>query len=540
MNNFLKNSAENHWSRKAVIYQIYPRSFKDTNNDGVGDLQGIIEKLDYLNDGTEESLGIGAIWISPVYKSPMADFGYDVSDYYDIDPLFGDLKIFDKLVSEAHVRGIKVIMDFIPNHSSSFHPWFLESRSSRRNSKRDWYIWRDPKPDGSPPNNWLSVFGGSAWTHDEKTNQYYLHTFLSEQPDLNWRNKKVIREMQNVLKFWMNRGVDGFRIDVLDVLIKDDKFRDDLPNPEYRPGKDDPYDALLHVYSRGRPELIGAIDDYFCSILGAKRERFMIGEVDLPIDELLKFHQACTDKLHVPFNFNLLKLPWTAGSYRRFVSAYDRMLGPGNWPNYVLGNHDLQRFASRRGKAQARIAAMMLLTFRGIPFIYYGEELGMEDVFVKDTQDPRANADMSRDPERTPMQWTGEAYAGFSRVKPWLPVSKKYKEVNVERESNDPQSILNLYRKLIHYRSGSSAILLGRYRSLDAGADDIFAFLREHKNEKVLILLNFSGKPQKASLKFKRAEIIMNTHLDREQGRAVDLKQFLLRPNEGYILKILP
>lgn len=531
-----------HWSKTAIVYQIYPRSFKDNNNDGIGDLNGIIEKLDYLNDGTKDSLGIDAIWLSPIYKSPMADFGYDISDYYDIDSIFGNLNTFEKLISEAHKRNIKVIMDFVANHTSSRHPWFVESSSSKHNPKRDWYIWKDPKPDGSPPNNWISEFGGSAWKYDKKTGQYYLHKFLSQQPDLNWFNPKVVKEIKNVLRYWVKKGVDGFRLDAIAHLAKDEQFRDDPPNPDYIPGKDNPHKSLLHVNSRSNLDVIPIIEE-FCNVIG--KENFMVGEISPTLEELANFYQACVEKIHIPFNFNLIDLPWNAKAFQRFIDTYDQIIGPDNLSNYVLGNHDQPRVSSRIGKDKARVAAMLLFTLRGMPFIYYGEELGMEDAKIpldKILDPPGKNLaefKAGRDPERTPMQWNKKPNAGFSKRKPWLPVNKNYQKINVESELVDARSMLILYRKLIHYRKSSQALLKGSYHSLDAGDSSVFYFLRKLEGEKVLILLNFSAQNKTVSLNFSKAKVIVNTYLDKDFGAEIDSTNFSLRPNEGYALEII-
>lgn len=534
---------QENWIRTAVVYQIYPRSFKDTSKNGIGDLNGIIEKLDYLNNGTEKSLGVDAIWLSPVYKSPMVDFGYDVSDYYNIDPMFGTLETFDKLTAEVHKRSMKLIIDFIPNHTSSKHPWFLESCASRNNPKRDWYVWHDPKPDGSPPNNWLSNFGGSAWSYEERTKQYYLHSWAKEQPDLNWRNDEVRNEMNRILKFWLDRGVDGFRVDAVPSLIEDRYFRDDIPNPNYVPGKDNPLNKFHRVYSQGRPETIDIINS-FCNILERYKNKFMVTESHIQLPEMIKMYQACDSKVHFPFNFNLMDLPWRAQAFKKFINTFDKSLGAEDWPNYVLGNHDLARLISRIGKSQARVAAMLLLTLRGTPFIYYGEEIGMKDVNttseriqdILEKQIPGKN--LGRDPERSPMQWSKHPYGGFSKVEPWLPVAADYKTVNVESESAEPSSMLNLYRKLIHYRQKSSALIQGTYQSMDLENEDIFAFVRDSKKEKVVVLLNFSNKQQKASLAIKNAKVICNTLLDKGFGSGVNLENLTLGPNEGYLVDI--
>ena len=533
------------WWKNAVIYQIYPRSFKDTNSDGVGDLAGIIEKLDYLNDGTDGSLGIDAIWLSPIYKSPMADLGYDISDYYNIDSVYGRMTDFEKLISGAHKREIKVIMDYIPNHTSDKHPWFIESKKSRDNPKRDWYIWRDAKPDGSPPNNWLSVFGGSAWTIDKKTDQYYLHSFLPEQPDLNWRNPLVETELQKVLKYWMAKGVDGFRTDALNHLIKDEQFRDEPPNPGYKPGEDNPYEALTHIYTRGQEELVPSISK-LCSVLGEQKGRFMVGEMatSLPTEELLKFQNACTNQLHLPFNFNLINLAWEAKTYKKFIDDYDKQLSPDNTPNWVLGNHDQTRIASRIGKEAAKIAAMLTLTLRGTLFIYYGEEIGMEDTKIpKDKiQDPWEKRvegfGLGRDPERTPMQWNRSKSAGFSKGEPWLPVNPNFQEVNVAVELKDSESMLSLYRRLIWYRKSSKVLLEGSYKSIGSGSKEIFSYIREKDGKKLLVALNFSSDEQKVTIAtdIGKGSVVLSTYLDLEE-KEITLKDFTLRPNEGILIE---
>lgn len=531
------------WTKSGVIYQIYPRSFKDSNNDGIGDLQGIIDKLDYLNDGSENSFGINAIWISPFYKSPMVDFGYDVSDYYNVDPIFGDLKTFDRLVTEAHFRDIKIILDYIPNHTSDQHPWFIESRSSKDNPKRDWYIWKEPKPEIMPPNNWLSVFGGSVWQFDKKTNQYYMHSFLKEQPDLNWRNPEVVKEMFKVMRFWLDKGVDGFRTDAIYHLIKDDKFRDNPPNPNYKAGKDDPYLKLIDRYNQGHEDTL-KIGREFSKILSEKKSRFMVSEAYLDVEGLKKFYKNIHNGSFAPLNFNLISLAWNAAEYKRFLDQFEEALGVGDIPTYVLGNHDRSRVASRLGQKRARLAAMLTFTLRGMPFIYNGEEIGMEDGEIKPSQvkDPFEKnvpgIKLGRDPERTPMQWNNQKYAGFSNSKTWLPVAKNYKSINVESEQNDPKSILALYKKLIHFRKKSKALLYGKYSYINLRNSAIFSFGRHYGDEKILVIVNFTMDEQTVSLNIKKAEIICNTYMD-WQERKLDFKKFILRKNEGYVIKIL-
>jgi glycosidase len=364
-----------HWWQTGVIYQIYPRSFQDTNGDGIGDLKGIERRLDYL-----ASLGIDAIWISPIYPSPMADFGYDVADYCGVDSRFGALADFDDLLAQTHARGLKVLLDFVPNHTSDRHPWFVESRSSRDHPKRDWYIWRDAAPDGGPPNNWISDFGGSAWEWDEATRQYYYHAFLKEQADLNWRNPAVQAAMYDVMRFWFDRGVDGFRIDVLWHMVKAADFPDNPPNPAFQPGMGEMH-RVLQLHSTDQPEVHGiaadmrAIADSYSAM--GRGERVLIGEIYLPVNRLMHYYGWERAGVHLPFNFQLVDAPWEARVLATLIADYEAALPPGGWPNWVLGNHDRPRVAAKRGQAQARVAAMLLLTLRGTPTLYYGDELGL-------------------------------------------------------------------------------------------------------------------------------------------------------------------
>lgn len=482
---------ENIWWKKDVVYQIYPRSFKDNDGDGVGDLKGIKEKLDYL-----QKLGIQAIWISPIYPSPMADFGYDVSDYTGIHPLFGTMEDFDDLLKAIHRRGMKLILDLVPNHSSNQHPWFQESRSSKDNPKRDWYIWKDPAPDGGTPNNWLSVFGGSGWEYDEKTEQYYYHAFLKEQPDLNWRNPEVQKAMFDVMRFWLKKGVDGFRVDVMWHMIKDDQFRNDPPNPEYKEGMNS-YSRLLPTYSTDQDEVHDIVAK-MRKVIDEFDERLLIGEIYLPIHKLVRYYGHENEGAHLPFNFQLLQLPWKAEEINIAINEYEGALPKNGWPNWVLGNHDKSRIASRVGKEQAKIAAMLLLTLRGTPTIYYGDELGMEDVDIPEDKirDPQAlnepGVGRSRDPERTPMQWDDSRNAGFSKGEPWLPLMDSYEELNVETLWDEEDSMLELYRKLLKVRSREPVLQVGNYIPVYT-KNDLLAYIREHENDRFLIILNLGS-----------------------------------------------
>jgi len=534
------------WWQRGVVYQIYPRSFMDTTGNGVGDLQGVIEKLDYLNGGPADpgsALGIDAIWLSPFYPSPMADFGYDVADYCDVNTLFGSLDTFDLLVSEAHRRGIKIIIDYVPNHSSDQHRWFVESRSSRDNAKRDWYIWRDHKADGSLPNNWGSVFGGPAWTWDETTGQYYFHQFLKEQPDLNWRNPELRQAMFDVLHFWLDRGVDGFRMDVVGMIMKDPEMRDNPPDPNADPNlpDNDIYGRNLHRYNEDQDEVHQILRE-FRKIFDQYGDRCAIGEIWYKLPSWVKYFGKNGEGLHLPFNFRLLELPWDAVTFRRSIDELDAATPNFGWPNYVLGNHDRRRLVSRIGLSQARVAAMLLLTLRGTPTIYYGDELGLENGIItadimQDPQGLNLGLERTRDQERTPMQWNSQPSAGFSTVEPWLPVGPDYEVRNVAVQDDDPTSMLNLYRQLLMFRRNSPALVQGTYRSLDVEHEDCFVYLREHPEGANVIALNFTDQPRSLSVPYgELGEVALSTTMDRT-GK-VSLSELSLRPHEGIIVEV--
>lgn len=526
--------ANRDWWRSAVVYQIYPRSWMDSNEDGIGDLPGITSKLDYL-----QWLGIDAIWLSPIFPSPMKDFGYDVSDYVDVHPIFGTLADFDALLMAAHARGIKVLLDLVPNHTSDEHAWFKESRSSRDNPKRNWYIWRDAKPDGSPPNNWLAYFGGSAWTWDEATGQYYMHNFLAEQPELNYRNPEVLQAMLDQVRFWLDRGVDGFRVDVIDRMLKDDEFRDNPMNPNFQEGVDNPMFSQMRVYSENRPGIHGLIAE-FRKVFDSYADRVMIGEIGYSADpsQIAGFYyESGQNLIHLPFNFALILLPWKAKAIRDFIALYESILPPEANPNYVMGNHDMPRLASRIGAEQARIAAMMMLTLRGTPFIYYGEELGMlnGDLTPAQYQDPQGiNMGVSRDFERTPFHWNAEANAGFSTVAPWLPAAPDYTTRNVEHEKHDPYSILNLYRTLLIQRHTLPALTEGTLTLLDS-PENTLVYRRDHEGTAALIVLNFSHQPVTVPIG-GTGSVLISTALDKTG--AIDLNPLHLRANEGMVIEL--
>jgi alpha-glucosidase len=522
------------WWKRGVIYQIYPRSFQDTNSDGIGDLEGIRRRLDYL-----VWLGIDAIWISPIFPSPMADFGYDVADYCGIDPIFGSLDDFDRLIAEAHEKGLKVILDFVPNHTSSEHPWFVESRSDRGNAKRDWYIWRDPKPDGAPPNNWISHFGGPAWELDEKTGQYYLHSFLREQPDLNWRNGDVRKAMYDALRFWLKRGVDGFRVDVIWLLIKDEALRDNPPNPGYQPEQAEIH-RYLQVHSADQPEVHGVITE-MRRTLDEFDDRVLIGEIYLPLERLVAYYGQDLSGAHLPFNFQLLSTAWNARDIARLIEEYEAALPAGGWPNWVLGNHDQKRIAARVGEEQARIAAMLLLTLRGTPTMYYGDELGIGAVEIpqESIRDSWAlnepGLGLGRDPARTPMQWDGRANAGFSETVPWLPLAET--AANVDALKADERSMLTLYRRLLEIRRQYAALEIGAYQPLGAEHDVLF-YRRSLETQEIIVALNFSAEERTLVLppSVPGLKMLISTHLDRDET-APDLS---LRPHEGIVALIYP
>jgi alpha-glucosidase len=536
------------WWRHGVIYQIYPRSFQDSGGDGVGDLPGITSRLDHLSD-----LGVAAIWLSPFYPSPMVDFGYDVADYTDVDPLFGTLDDFDELVAAAHGRGIRVVVDLVPNHTSDRHPWFLESRSSRDSPKRDWYVWADPRPDGSPPNNWISSFprAGRAWTFDQRTGQWYLHSFTPQQPDLNWWNPEVREAMDQVMRFWLDRGVDGFRVDVAHKMARDPEL---LDNPLVELG-DDAGDTSAEARIARLAKLKGVErrdEDWpevheilrrFRRTLDAYDDRMAVGEVYLlDLRKLARYYGSGQDEFHLAHNFVFLTQPWKAAAFRSVVDEFTGLLPPDAWPAWMLGDHDVSRIASRydeggNGQARARVAAVLLLTLRGTPFVYAGDEIGMTDGEVP--ADRVVDVD-GRDPERTPMQWDGSPGAGFTSGDPWLPIGRDAATVNVAAQRDDPASMLALYRRLIRYRKGSAALRAGGYRSLPDAPDGCLAYLRTAGQERLLVALNFTGQPLSftPALGADRGRLELATDPGRAAGEEVGLRPLRLGPDEGVVVRL--
>jgi alpha-glucosidase len=520
------------WWQNGVVYQIYPRSFMDSSGDGVGDLRGIEARLDHL-----AWLGVDAIWLSPCFPSPMADFGYDVSDYCDIDPIFGDLAAFDALLAAAHARGIRVVLDWVPNHTSDQHPWFVESRAGRASPKRDWYVWRDPKPGGAPPNDWKAIFGGSAWEWDEASGQFYLHSFLKEQPELDWRNPEVVKAMHGTLRFWLDRGVDGFRIDVVHRLAKDPELRDTPEDGCFC----EAWGGEKHIHAENHPDIHellrgvrGVLDEY--------EGRMAVGEVYLMNPAEVARYYGKGDELHLAFNFSFLHSPWSAERFGSEVERMEGFLQGGGWPTVVLSNHDVPRHAHRydhaeHGEARARVAALMLLTLRGTPFLYYGEEIGMRNTPIprERLQDPLAftlHPNLSRDGERTPMQWQALPGAGFTRGAPWLPIGDAGAR-NVAAQREDPRSLLHLYRELLALRRATPALHAGSFRRLEA-PEGVLAFERRAGDERALVALNFAGEPRE--LRFEDAPVRRALSTDPERALPERSGSAALGPSEGLLL----
>jgi len=518
--------SETKWWQSGVIYQVYPRSFQDTNGDGVGDLRGIEQRLDHLVE-----LGIDAVWISPIFPSPMVDFGYDVADYTGIHPMFGGLGDFDRLLASAHDRGLKLLLDFVPNHTSDQHPWFLESRSSRTSPKRDWYIWRDPGPDGGPPNNWICDFGGSAWEYDEPSGQYYYHAMLREQPDLNWRNPGLRAAMLDAMRFWFDRGVDGFRIDILWHMIKAADFRDNPPNPDWQPGMADMH-KVLQLHSTDQPEVF-AIAAEMRALADSYGDKLLVGEIYLPVERLMAYYGKQGEGVHLPFNFQLIDAPWNARALHKMVQDYEAALPSGGWPNWVLGNHDRPRIATRVGAAQARVAAMLLLTMRGTPTLYYGDEIGLADVAIPAdmVQDPRELREpglgFGRDPVRTPMPWDGSAQAGFTSGTPWLPLNSDWRTRNVAVQAAEPGSMLAFHRDLLRLRRAHPALSIGAVRLLEAEGD-VLAYERIAGPDRIVVGLNLGQQPQRIDL--PAGELLLATTGAYEASR--------LAPDQGVIIAV--
>jgi alpha-glucosidase len=539
--------AEGHaWWQHAVFYEIYPRSFADSNKDGIGDLEGIASKLDYL-----KQLGVDAIWIAPCYPSPQVDFGYDVSDYENIDPMYGTLADFDHLQSEAKKHNIRIIMDFVINHTSDQHKWFLDSKSSRTAAHRDWYMWHAGKGAGEPPNNWESTFGGSAWKYDPSTKQYYYHYFYAAQPDLNWHNPAVEKAMFDVTRWWYKRGVSGFRLDAVDTLYEDPDLRD---NP-ILPGKNKYGDPNMEdKYNKKLPEVHDTLRDL--RTVADQYSAVLIGETwTKNIDELKQYYGEHSNELQMPMDFMFTRVDkLSPPEFRRQIAAVD---SAGGWPVYVISNHDIVRSYNRYGDGQhndaiAKLMAGLYLTLRGTPIMYYGEELGMENNDPKsreDVKDPIGKVgwpeEKGRDGERTPMQWTDGVNAGFTAVNPWLPVPASYKTHNVADESKDPNSILEFYKRLLTLRHTNQALLEGEYIALNQDDPQVLSYLRKYKNKAVLVVLNMSGDDHTVSFDlkpygFSRGTVETLANTDSSGAKQLSTTGIKLSPFAAYIAEVSP
>ena len=537
------NDDQSHpWWKSAVFYEIYPRSFMDSNNDGIGDLNGIAEKLDYLH-----ALGVDAIWIAPCFPSPQVDFGYDVSDYENIDKMYGTLADFDRLEKLGKQHGIKIILDFVVNHTSDQHPWFIESRSSRDNPKRDWYIWRDGKAPNQPPNNWESTFGGSAWQWDSKTNQYYYHFFYPQQPDLNWRNPAVASAMYGVTTWWYKRGVAGFRLDAVDTLFEDPNLKNNpiLPgkNAYGDPNMENKYNDKLPEVHEVMQGLRKAADPYGAVLIGETWTR--------NVGELKDYYGVHHDELQMPMDLMLTKLKFSAPVFREHIGA---VYSSGEWPTWVISNHDIVRSWNRYGDGKhndqiAKDMAAMYLTLRGTPIMYYGEEIGMQNNDPKrreDVKDPIGRSgwpkEKGRDGERTPMQWNDTPNAGFTTGIPWNPIPMTYKTYNVADELKDPNSILNWYKGLLALRHTDQALLEGNYIALNESDPNVLSYLRKSSSDAAIVVINMSDAPQKVSFDLSQqglsgsAKTLMTTQASLQSNSSV--QQLSLEPFAVYIAEV--
>lgn len=502
----------------------------DSNNDGVGDIKGIITKLDYLSD----ILGVDAIWISPIFVSPMLDCGYDVSDHYNIDPLFGTLVEFKDLLSESHKRNIKVMLDFVPNHTSDQHLWFQEARTSRENPKRNYYVWRDPKPDGSAPNNWLSMSGGSAWTFDAVTSQYYLHSFMSSQPDLNWDNPQVRSKMYDTLKYWMKLGVDGFRVDAVWPLSK--VYEDDPLNPGCTDRPEQDYGRYIHSRCKNGPNMLKYLFE-MSEVVKEFDDRRLVFEY-YPDDKLGDQNQQMYDIFELapsvagPFYFNLFQTEWHADNLGNMLSCFYENLPKNSLPFICLGNHDQPRIVSKYGHDQAKALAVLQFTLPGVPVVYYGEELGMKDYHMpdaakRDNFDDEFSGMGGRDPERTPMRWNSGVYAGFSHVKPWLPIGEELEKINVTAQQSEPGSFLALYQRLLHLRQKYEYLAEAVFSRIYTTNGYCLVYKRIYREKELYIAVNFADQPQKVNLG-AHGKVVLSSRVNDERTIAgeLDLQAF--------------
>lgn len=527
------HASETPWWWREVIYQIFVPSFQDSDGDGIGDLAGVLSRIDHIAD-----LGIGAVWLTPIYPSPLADAGYDIADFTDVGACFGDLATFDRLLAALHARGIRLILDLVPNHTSDRHPWFRESRASRDNPKRDWYVWTDPVPGGLPPNNWLSRFGASAWTTDPATGQCYYHAFLPEQPDLNWRNPEVRAAIHDAMRFWLQRGVDGFRVDAAAVLNEDAWLRDEPPNPDFD-GDTPPPERFRRTRTDCQPETLGYLTE-LRRVVDEFSDRVLLGEVDTTPDKLPGFYGEAEPRLHLPLNYCLTQVPWKADAVGRAVQSFLDSLPAGAWPDWVLGSHDKPRTASRVGPEQARVAAMLLLTLPGTPILYAGDEVGMPNVVVPPAfgRDPFERCvpgyGLSRDPFRVPLRWTNAPHGGFTSGDPWLPTEGVPASCTVAHHAQDPGSLLALYQALIRMRRERSVLQTGWYRRL-LSEGGVFAYARWQGENGFVVVLNLSASEVMPALTC-RGRIVLATGLNREGEQVED--RIRLSPHEGVIVAV--
>ena len=525
------------WWAGAVIYQVYPRSFADANGDGVGDLAGLLRRLDHLAGG-DASLGVDAVWLSPVYPSPLADFGYDIADFMDVGPEYGTLADLDLLAEACHARGLRLLLDLVPCHTSVQHPWFIDARASRGSPRRDWYTWADPGPDGGPPNNWRAAFGGSAWELDPSTGQYYLHSFYPEQPDLNWRNPAVAEAIAAALRFWFARGVDGFRVDAIIHAMKDPLLRDNPPaGPPIAPFPPDP-SGQDRIRTVDLPEVLEVVRT-LRRVADEYPGRLLLGEAYLPVDRLARYLDS-DDGFQRAFDFELSVIAWGADPFRRTIERAERFTPFGLEPTWALSNHDLVRHATRFGESRARLAALLLLSLRGTICLYAGEEIGMLDAPAAHgpTDDPTYDPThdrAGRDAQRTPMQWDASPTGGFTDGQPWLPLVDPARR-NVAGQSGDPGSLLNLYRRLIALRRSAAALRHGTLSVLDDLPPGLLGWTREAAGDRLLVIANMRDVVATVNLggMGTRGEVLCGT--GRRAG-SVALRELRLGPREGLLLR---
>lgn len=511
------------WWRDGVIYQIYTRSFYDSNGDGIGDLNGIHQKLDYLVD-----LGVDALWLTPIFESPDVDFGYDVSDYYTIHTKFGGLQNFENLIKEAHAKGLRIILDLVLNHTSHQHKWFQKSRKSRNNPYSDWYLWHDPSAQDGPPNNWQSMTGGSGWEYVPERGQFYFHMYYPEQPDLNWRNPAVRQAMLDIFRFWLEKGVDGYRLDIVNLYFKDALFRSNPRKFGLRP-----FDQQKHIHDTDQPEMMPLLHE-LRTILDEKPDRYFVGEPFIAISPLdflfsgtneISARYCSQQMLHQLFCFDFLHCNWKAKKFKHAISDWDKALQGRGWPTYVLGNHDNPRPATRYGLAEnderLKLAAVMLMTLRGTPFIYYGDEIGMRDIQLSRSQiqDPVGRKYWpfykGRDACRSPMQWTELRNSGFSDGNPWLPVHTNFQNRNVQSQLSDPESLINLYKKLIQLRHQHPVLVNGNLSFINDLPNNVLSYQRIDQSDTAMIFLNFSSHTIQCHISFLSESnwiVLLSTH----------------------------